>query len=79
MRKKYVKPEAIFESFELSTNIAAGCGLTQGANHAQGSCTFDYLGEILFTGNMTTCAYAPEDWGGICYQVPTAANKMFSS
>ena len=79
MRKKYVKPEAVFESFELSTNIAAGCGLTQGANHAQGSCTFAYLDEILFTGSMAACAYAPEDGGGICYHVPNASTKMFSS
>lgn len=81
MKKKYVKPEAIFESFELSSSIAAGCEYK--TNHALEVCTYQITGgRNVFVSPSTGCndITAPEgDYNGICYQVPSDANNLFTS
>ncbi len=80
MRKKYVKPEAIFESFELSASIAAGCSPSGKAQLGQGDCAFKVGGSLLFTAQVETCEEKITDGGQYCYHVPEgAATKIFSS
>ena len=43
MKKTYTKPELYFESFELSANIATGCGIIT-KTATQGICGYDQPG-----------------------------------
>ncbi len=80
MRKKYVKPEAIFESFELSASIAAGCSPSGKAQFVHGDCAFKIGGSMLFTAEVQSCVDKITDGGQYCYHVPEgAATKIFSS
>lgn len=79
MKKKYVKPEAIFESFELSSSIAAGCGAK--VNYTVNTCTYDLgtgLGK-LFSDANSACTFPDQGDNGYCYHVPSDASKLFSS
>lgn len=79
MKKVYTKPEIIFDSFELSQSIAAGCeGISQ---HAEGACAvwLEELGTSIFA-TTAICKYAPpspEDY--VCYNAPTDSNNVYSS
>lgn len=79
MRKKYVKPKAIFESFELSASIAAGC--MQHVGFGQGSCALQIGGRFVFLeGNNACTTISPGDeYAGFCYHQPSEASKLFSS
>ena len=78
MKKQYVKPELYFEDFELSTNIATGCGTI--VEHADGECTYVQPGiGTVFTTNIAGCEYKNPDDVGVCYNVPEGNNKVFSS
>lgn len=80
MKKKYVKPEAIFESFELSASIAAGCSPSGKAQFSQGDCAFKVGGSMLFTTEVPNCVEKITDGGMYCYHVPEGAGtKIFSS
>lgn len=80
MKKKYVKPEAIFESFELSASIAAGCSPSGKAQFSQGDCAFKIGGSMLFTEDVKACVDKITDGGMYCYHVPEGAGtKIFSS
>lgn len=76
MKKTYIKPEVYFEDFELSANIAAGCGKI--VPHAEGQCRFDVTGMgTVFTSNLE-CGYPPEE-AGLCYHNPDGDAKLFGS
>lgn len=89
MRKTYEKPIIVFESFKMSTNIAAGCQLTnvtlssgvQGCGYQFGGGRFDDS-VVIFTSAMA-CDKGPNDindpYDGICYHVPTPGNSIFTS
>lgn len=80
MKKSYVKPQIAFESFQLSTSIAASCALL-GSQSAQYICpvTDPDSGFILFTDDVASpCDTAPVG-GSICYDVPVANWNVFSS
>lgn len=83
MKKTYVKPLASFESFELSANIAYGCG--KKSNHADGQqgCGFYVtgIGYVFLEKNSCADYTPPEDDGsvGACYHNPTDAMKLFTS
>lgn len=80
MKKKYVKPEAIFESFELSASVAAGCSPSGKAQFSQGECAFKIGGSMLFTEKEQVCVDKITDGGMYCYHVPEGAGtKIFSS
>lgn len=73
MKKSYIKPEIVFENFSLSTNIAAGCEITDPQD--------PQLLVPLPTGNAylftESCSYNINNIGGesspaydgICYHV----------
>ena len=84
MKKKYEKPDILFESFALSQSISAGCEMI-GGNQAQYVCPvwvktpgFDDDRYTIFGDG--TCDSKPV--GGndsICYHVPIADNNVFNS
>lgn len=81
MKKTYVKPNAIFESFELSANIAVGCEYR--TNHAKNDCVY-YLnnGRNVFVDVNTNCRdiTAPgQDYGAVCYHIPSEQSNLFTS
>lgn len=81
MKKAYVKPEVYFESFELSTSIAAGCEYR--TNHAINVCTYELTGgRNVFVNESTNChdAQAPGgSYGAVCYQIPSDQSNLFTS
>lgn len=79
MRKAYVKPEIMFESFTLSTNIAAGCEYKNG-QHARGYCGYVTKHGVVFTDDVQACAYKQVDNNdALCYHVPNENNNIFNS
>lgn len=83
MKKTYVKPEVYFESFELSANIAAGCGADyKGKVNSQNihACGYIYNGQAIFI-SPNICYYETQDGKeyGLCYDIPTGDNKIFAS
>ncbi len=81
MKKEYVKPVIVFESFSLSTNIAADCESIVG-NPSQDQCPVMGSGEIaIFNDLVSTCVYHPpeDEWDGLCYHVPIEGHKLFNS
>ena len=84
MKKAYSKPQIMFESFTMSTNIAAGCEKTFGL-YSRGECGFeDDTNEIIFAqgtaGSVCTLKGGDEStYNGLCYHVPTESNNLFNS
>lgn len=86
MKKEYVKPVVVFESFSLSTNIAAGCESIVG-NPSKDSCPVAGTGGIaIFNTPENGCEFTPAQmggvddmWDGFCYHVPTETNNLFNS
>lgn len=75
MKKTYVKPEVYFESFELSANIATGCG--NAINHQIGQCKKG-LGDFAEVVFIEGCKVDPNQ-AGLCYHNPTDMNNLFTS
>lgn len=80
MKKIYSKPEIMFDSFTLTTNIAAGCG-NRITTLAEGACGIELPGVgVVFLDNVAGCKDNPiaED-DMYCYHVPTENTKLFNS
>lgn len=80
MRRKYTKPEIMFEDFSLSTNIAAGCEVRTNMP-TDNNCGI-YLGEYVFAEGMTGCdtkISLNEAYNGICYHAPYETKNLFAS
>lgn len=75
MKKAYVKPQVLFENFELSANIAAGCGFP--LRHEMTGCQ-PIPGTVLFLDKTSGCEYLPEE-NGLCYQTSTDTTRIFTS
>ena len=77
MKKTYVKPQAFFESFELSASIAGNC--TFPLHFGENTCTYEIktTGDIVFIlSNL--CNTDPDDGiEGMCYH--NSVNQFFSS
>ncbi len=71
MKKKYIKPQITFESFQLSTTIAS-CAI-MGTNLAQYVCPVEdpEWGWMYFADSNNLCDMVPGN-GEICYDVPVA-------
>lgn len=80
MKKTYVKPEAIFEDFELSASIAMGCKVASG--HSMTGCPVEIPGVgKLFSANQN-CKYKYELGEGdaeFCYHNPSDSLRLFTS
>lgn len=85
MKKTYTKPDIVFESFIMSTNIAGDCEAPFVKNPTKGACGVPGNGGLMiFNGSF--CNSSPEDmggvadrWDGLCYDVPTADQSLFNS
>ena len=81
MRKKYSKPDIMYEDFTPSTSIAAGC--EEKANLVEYECGVKYDDEMLFTSELGVCTLPievmPEPFDRICYHVPEPGNNVFTS
>ncbi len=80
MKKKYIKPQIAFESFQLSTSIAASCEIL-GTNSAQYVCPVEDpdTGWLYFADTPTSpCDMVPAN-GEICYDVPVANWNVMNS
>ena len=80
MKKEYKKPELLFDSFELSMNIAAGC---EKKTHTltDGTCgvIVDGIGMVFFE-SITGCTYKGADGDySICYHNPEDNANLFNS
>lgn len=83
MKKLYSKPEILFESFTMSTNIAAGCKFINSIP-AETICGYDDgRNGRVFTdgvGGANGCIYTqPDDNDRLCYHVPNEDYDIFNS
>lgn len=79
MKKVYMKPQIMFDCFELSQDIAAGC--EEIANHARSACPLvdEESGMTLFEDSAVCQTTSPGYLDKHCYHVPTEAYNVFSS
>ena len=89
MKKKYTKPQIIFESFTMNTAIAGDCEKIVG-NPAKGTCGVpgSAPGENIFSSGISDCFLEldkmhqgdeADQYNGFCYHVPTEAYNFFNS
>lgn len=80
MKKAYTVPEIMFDSFELSDGIAAGCAFISSRQDPYVCPVLDEeFGYTIFS-DYTVCHSTPP--GGndsICYHVPTADYSVYTS
>lgn len=79
MKRNYAKPAIVFESFTLSTNIAASCGDQAELLAADYECGKLFSnGKTVFMTGMFGCTdiqVVPDQdgdgmWGTFCYHIP---------
>ena len=85
MKKFYTKPEIMFDSFTLSTNIAGDCEEKMNLP-SNSSCGLDFSGLMVFLDGMGGCTNIKVDnvggdgeFNGICYHVPSGDKNLFNS
>lgn len=80
MKKNYSTPDILFESFALSTNIAAGCGVVTPLPQLD-ECGVPYFNWIIFNTEFQGCTRLPSTnaGDGICYHPPTEQTNLFHS
>lgn len=85
MKKTYVKPQIMFESFALSTNIAGDCEVKTWTPNS-GTCAYEVdMGAFgkrnVFLDEIAACTTVPADgmYDNFCYHVPTEAYNLFNS
>ena len=82
MKKKYFKPQIMFDSFELSESIAVQCSAI--SRQAPGLCAVELdkgLDLYLFYDSVTygCTVTTPDENDKICYDVPNDTRNVFSS
>ena len=79
MKKIYSKPEIMFDSFTLTTNIAAGCG-NKINTHVNDACGIELPGVgVVFLDGVAGCKETFVESDEYCYHVPIDANRLFNS
>lgn len=76
MKKTYNKPQIIFESFEFTTSIAAGCQFLTDTKSDANSCVYTENGNTIF---LDACGFDEETLEILCYHVPTEDYIIFNS
>ena len=92
MKKKYIKPEILFEDFTLSTSVASCATESMIKVMADNTCGFydEYLKVVVISGETSGCpttskrdgyrvAGTPGENDGVCYHVPIEAYNMWNS
>lgn len=80
--KKYVKPELVYERFDLAAQIATGCSNLLIANHQDGAtCKIENFngvpGLTLFAPGNGECNFS--DYEGYCYHNGGDGFTIFTS
>lgn len=83
MKKTYVKPDILFESFSMSESIALNCEVIV-PGPTQDKCGYAYEGgggATIFIDATTGCTVPTPDSesNGFCYHVPIESNNLFNS
>lgn len=80
MKKTYSKPDIMFESFSLCTNVAAGCEFKTPLPQS-GGCGVRYFNSIIFQNAEQGCNKGPENtpYDTVCYHQPLETNNLFTS
>ena len=92
MKKKYVKPEILFEDFTLSTSVASCATSSMVKVMVTESCGFydEYLKVVVISGETSGCptettqsgyrvAETPGENDGVCFHVPIEAYNVWNS
>lgn len=82
MKKVYIKPEILFESFTLSTNIAGDCDHKNSLQSEKAQCGLEFGGDIIYLTGIQGCLEEYDTDGavsGICYHVPLETSQLFNS
>ena len=80
MKKAYEKPQIVFDSFELSQSIAAGCEYL--SNATRGDCAVKPgpdIPSIFSQSGICESVPAPGYEDQLCYDVPNDWENVFSS
>lgn len=81
MKRKYSKPEIIFENFSLNTHIAGNCAEII-TNAGVDQCGYEMSSGItVFISEVPGCTHDEPDgnYNGLCYHVPTDDSDLFNS
>ena len=84
MKKEYRKPEIVFESFALSTNIASNCSIDTDLPTYQ-TCGVELPGIVgaVFSDTVNGCKVKVKPDNILndyyCYHVPTDSRSLFNS
>ena len=87
MKKAYMKPEIVFESFAMTTSIAGDCEEIVG-NAARGTCGVEFGFLTVFATPANGCNSiegvthldgTDGEYNGFCYHVPTTGVNYFNS
>ncbi len=80
MKKTYIKPQIVFDSFELTTSIAAGCSFLSTNQDPYVCAILDpELGFTIFSTRPTCDSTPPGGNDSICYHVPVADVSVYTS
>ena len=80
MKKTYAKPQIVFESFQLTANIAGDCN-TRPNSANEATCGY-YDNDWIVFQNSAVCNFPAGPDGkhnGLCYHVPTGDISVFTS
>lgn len=78
MKKNYVRPAIIFDSFELAENIAS-CELIS-SNQGRYECpALDPESGLQIFSSIGPCTTTPLDGEQICYEIPLETFNIFVS
>lgn len=78
-KRNYSKPQIVYESFELSSNIAASCTVIVNSADIATCAKGQDIGGVTVFGSTANCDYVPEDMDKFCYHVPINDGSAFSS
>lgn len=87
-KKPYSKPEIFFESFTISTHIAADCEVRANFGENQCGAYLDYTRCNVFNSGISDCAikvpvaqgyYRLPDWTIVCYSNMGDSCNVFNS
>ena len=80
MKKTYAKPQIVFESFQLTANIAGDCNTRPNSTN-EATCGYNDNGWIVFQNSAVCNVLAGPDgnYNRLCYHVPTGDISVFTS
>lgn len=82
MKKSYSKPDILFDSFSLSTNVASNCEFrTPLPQVDECGMPTGYFNSVIFVTEIQGCTVVEPSgvWDTICYHQPSETNNLFTS